>query len=133
MRILTVFFFFFFNDSATTEIYTLSLHDALPILCDMHCVTRWSRLDNAFEGVPVQLLLERAGVKSDAQYCLVSAEQGFTTNLPLADLDRSENLIALKWNGEWLPPGHRWPPRPPVPHPHLWESATSARGLTHRD
>src|SRR5438067_13053301 len=27
------FFFFFFNDTATTEIYTLSLHDALPILC----------------------------------------------------------------------------------------------------
>src|SRR5258706_258011 len=28
----TLFFFFFFNDTATTEIYTLSLHDALPIL-----------------------------------------------------------------------------------------------------
>src|SRR5256885_13259977 len=27
----TIFFFFFFNDTATTEIYTLSLHDALPI------------------------------------------------------------------------------------------------------
>src|SRR2546422_9122570 len=27
----SVFFFFFFNDTATTEIYTLSLHDALPI------------------------------------------------------------------------------------------------------
>src|SRR2546430_10579353 len=31
MRLLTIFFFFFFNDTATTEIYTLSLHDALPI------------------------------------------------------------------------------------------------------
>src|SRR3712207_9351900 len=30
-----VFFFFFFNDTATTEIYTLSLHDALPILKGM--------------------------------------------------------------------------------------------------
>src|SRR5256885_12265696 len=29
----TFFFFFFFNDTATTEIYTLSLHDALPISC----------------------------------------------------------------------------------------------------
>jgi len=67
-------------------------------------VTRWSRLDNTFEGVAVQLLLERAGVKPDAQYCLVSAEQGFTTNLPLTDLDRPDNLIALKWSGEWLTP-----------------------------
>src|SRR3989442_13534515 len=30
----TLFFFFFFNDTATTEIYTLSLHDALPICGD---------------------------------------------------------------------------------------------------
>src|SRR6266496_4651859 len=30
-RVYTLFFFFFFNDTATTEIYTLSLHDALPI------------------------------------------------------------------------------------------------------
>src|SRR5437016_13629249 len=56
---------------------------ALPrktVMCDMHCVTRWSRLDNAFDGVPVRLVLERAGVKPGARYCLVSAEQGFTTN-----------------------------------------------------
>src|SRR5256885_8327544 len=31
MRVYRIFFFFFFNDTATTEIYTLSLHDALPI------------------------------------------------------------------------------------------------------
>src|SRR2546425_6417072 len=30
---MSIFFFFFFNDTATTEIYTLSLHDALPICC----------------------------------------------------------------------------------------------------
>jgi len=74
---------------------------ALPrtsVHCDMHCVTRWSRLDNTFEGVAVQVLLGRAGVLATARHCLVSAEQGFTTNLPLADLDRPENLIALKWN-----------------------------------
>src|SRR2546425_13339567 len=32
-RLYSFFFFFFFNDTATTEIYTLSLHDALPISC----------------------------------------------------------------------------------------------------
>src|SRR5438094_5299464 len=31
VALLVSFFFFFFNDTATTEIYTLSLHDALPI------------------------------------------------------------------------------------------------------
>jgi len=106
---------------------------ALPrktVMCDMHCVTRWSRLDNAFEGVPVQLLLERAGVKSEAQYCLVSAEQGFTTNLPLADLDRPDNLIALEWNGESLAPEHGWPARLLVPHLYLWKSAKWVRSFT---
>src|SRR5256885_14047504 len=39
------FFFFFFNDTATTEIYTLSLHDALPICSGTRCPPpgwRWS-------------------------------------------------------------------------------------------
>ena len=106
---------------------------ALPrktVMCDMHCVTRWSRLDNAFAGVPVQLLLERARVKPAARYCLVAAEQGFTTNLPLADLDRPENLIALTWNREPLAPEHGWPARLLVPHLYLWKSAKWVRGFT---
>ena len=105
---------------------------ALPrrtVQCDMHCVTRWSRLDNTFEGVPVQQLLERAGVQPQAAYCLVLAEQGFTTNLPLADLDRPDNLIALKWNGESLMPEHGWPARLLVPHLYLWKSAKWVRGF----
>ena len=106
---------------------------ALPrktVMCDMHCVTRWSRLDNTFAGVPVQLLLERAGVTPAAKYCLVSAEQGFTTNLPLADLDRPDNLIALEWSGEPLTPEHGWPARLLVPHLYLWKSAKWVRGFT---
>jgi DMSO/TMAO reductase YedYZ molybdopterin-dependent catalytic subunit len=99
------------------------------VVCDMHCVTTWSRLDNTFEGVPVRLLLERGGVKPEAKFCLVFAEQGFTTNLPLSDLDREDNLIALKWSGEWLTPEHGWPARLLVPHLYLWKSAKWVRGL----
>ncbi|MDP3909455.1 MAG: sulfite oxidase-like oxidoreductase [Gemmatimonadales bacterium] len=99
------------------------------ITCDMHCVTTWSRLDNEFEGVPVQDLLRRAGVQREAAYCLVVAEQGFTTNLPLSDLDRPDNLIALKWGGEWLTPEHGWPARLLVPHLYLWKSAKWVRGF----
>jgi DMSO/TMAO reductase YedYZ molybdopterin-dependent catalytic subunit len=100
------------------------------VRCDIHCVTRWSRLDNTFEGVAVQLLLGRAGVLATARHCLVAAEQGFTTNLPLADLDRPENLIALKWNDEWLTPEHGWPARLLVPHLYFWKSAKWVRGFT---
>jgi DMSO/TMAO reductase YedYZ molybdopterin-dependent catalytic subunit len=97
--------------------------------CDIHCVTRWSRYDNVFEGVPVQLLLQRARVKPEARYALVHAEQGFTTNLPLDDLDRPENLLALSHDGEPLTPEHGGPVRLLVPHLYLWKSAKWVRGI----
>jgi DMSO/TMAO reductase YedYZ molybdopterin-dependent catalytic subunit len=99
------------------------------VVCDIHCVTTWSRLDNTFEGVAVRLLLERAGVQPAAHYCLVFAEQGFTTNLPFSDLDRPDNLIALKWGGEWLTPEHGGPARLLVPHLYFWKSAKWVRGF----
>jgi DMSO/TMAO reductase YedYZ molybdopterin-dependent catalytic subunit len=98
--------------------------------CDIHCVTTWSRFDNSFGGVAVQSLLQRAGVRPEARYCLVSAEQEFTTNLPLADLDRPENLVALAHDGEPLTPEHGWPARLLVPHLYFWKSAKWVRGLT---
>jgi DMSO/TMAO reductase YedYZ molybdopterin-dependent catalytic subunit len=122
-------------DGLVEQPLTLSYDEllALPrttVRCDIHCVTTWSRFDNGFEGVAVQLLLGRAKVKPGAQYCLVSAEQGFTTNLSLADLDRPENLVAFKHDGEWLTPEHGWPARLLVPHLYLWKSAKWVRGLT---
>ena len=98
-------------------------------LCDIHCVTRWSRLDNRFEGVSIAALLDRAGVQTDAKYALVYAEQGFTTNLPLADLDRPENLLAWRHNGADLSPDHGWPLRLVVPHLYFWKSAKWVRGI----
>ncbi len=97
--------------------------------CDIHCVTRWSRYDNVFGGVPVQLLLQRAQVKPQARYALVHAEQGYTTNLPLDDLDRPENLLALSHDGEPLTPEHGGPVRLLVPHLYLWKSAKWIRGI----
>ncbi len=106
---------------------------ALPrttVRCDIHCVTTWSRFDNTFEGVAVQRLLERATVKPAARFCLVSAEQGFTTNISLTDLDRPENMVAFKHDGEWLTPEHGGPARLLVPHLYFWKSAKWVRGFT---
>src|SRR5215475_15720659 len=47
MVLFAFFCFFFFNDTATTEIYTLSLHDALPILRPSHPSLRWGRWDQS--------------------------------------------------------------------------------------
>src|SRR3989442_3181071 len=76
---------------------------ALPrktVVCDIHCVTTWSRLDNTFEGLAVQLLVEPARVKPAARLCCVDPEQGYTTNLPLSHLHRPENPNAPKCDSE---------------------------------
>jgi DMSO/TMAO reductase YedYZ molybdopterin-dependent catalytic subunit len=106
--------------------------NALPkreVACDIHCVTRWSRYDNAFEGVAVSRLLAVARPLAVARFVLVHAEQGFTTNLPLADLERPANLLATTHGGEPLPPEHGGPVRLLVPHLYFWKSAKWVRGF----
>ena len=70
---------------------------ALPrkkVHADIHCVTRWSRLDADFEGVAIQTILERARLKSTARFVIAHAEQGYTANLPLSVLDDDDVLLA---------------------------------------
>lgn len=99
------------------------------VTCDLHCVTHWSRLDNVFEGVPLQPLLERARLKPEARFVLVHADPEYTTNLPLADLLAPGNLLALRYNGEPLMPEHGGPVRLLVPHLYLWKSAKWVTGF----
>ena len=106
--------------------------EALPrreVACDMHCVTRWTRFDNLFEGVPLAPIVERAGLKPNAKFVLVHAEQGFTTNLPLDDFLQPGNLLAVKHNGSPLTPEHGGPVRLLVPHLYLWKSAKWITGF----
>ena len=98
-------------------------------VCDIHCVTRWSRYDNVFGGIPVRSIVQRAKVKPEARFVLVHAEQGYTTNVPLPDLDRPANLLALTHNGSDLDPEHGGPARLLIPHLYLWKSAKWVRGF----
>jgi DMSO/TMAO reductase YedYZ molybdopterin-dependent catalytic subunit len=105
---------------------------ALPrreVLCDMHCVTQWSRLDNVFEGIPLDPILERARVRPEAKYVMMHGAQDYTTNLPLDDLTRPGNILALKYGGEDLTPEHGGPVRLLVPHLYLWKSAKWVTGF----
>ena len=112
--------------------FTLAEIQAMPCQvtrCDIHCVTRWSRLDNDFEGVSVQHLLQLAQPLPQATHVMVFAEQGFTTNLPLSDLDRPENVLAWKHDGVDLTEDHGFPMRLVVPHLYFWKSAKWVRGF----
>ena len=69
---------------------------------DFHCVTRWSRFDNDWQGVAFQEVLKLVKLKPEAKYVLVHAEQGFTANVPLIDLDREDVLFATHHDGQPL-------------------------------
>lgn len=99
------------------------------IHCDIHCVTRWSRLDNTFEGVLVTDLLERVQIDPKAKFVMVHAENRFTTNLPLDDLLQPNVLLADTHDGVALTPEHGWPLRLVVPHLYFWKSAKWVRGF----
>jgi len=99
---------------------------------DIHCVTRWSRLDMDFEGVPIQHILERARPKPSARFVVEHAEQGYTTNLPLDLLDDNDVLLADVADGEPLSPEHGYPLRLVVPKRYFWKSAKWIRGLQFR-
>jgi DMSO/TMAO reductase YedYZ molybdopterin-dependent catalytic subunit len=96
---------------------------------DIHCVTRWSRLDMDFEGVPIQHVLERAKLKPGAHFVLAHSEQGYTANLPLSVLDDDDVLLADIADGQPLEPDHGYPLRLVVPKRYFWKSAKWIRGL----
>ena len=110
-----------------------SLLPRVKSVSDFHCVTRWSRFDNDWEGVAFREVLERLKLKAGARYVLVHAEQGFTANVPLADLDREEVLLATHHDGQPLSPDHGYPLRLIVPHLYAWKSVKWVRGIEFLD
>jgi DMSO/TMAO reductase YedYZ molybdopterin-dependent catalytic subunit len=116
--------------------WTLEELAALPrvdVRCDIHCVTRWSKFDNVFSGIPLREILARVKPQPAAKFVIVHAEAGFTTNVPLADLDRDDVLLATHHNGQPLTPDHGAPMRLVVPHLYFWKSAKWLRGFEFTD
>ncbi len=95
---------------------------------DIHCVTRWSKLDTTWEGVSVDTLLE--GVETTAGYAVAYCDGGYTTNVPLADLRGGKAWVVWSYDGKPLEPQHGGPARLLVPHLYFWKSAKWVRGLT---
>jgi DMSO/TMAO reductase YedYZ molybdopterin-dependent catalytic subunit len=100
---------------------------------DFHCVTRWSRFDNQWEGVAFRDVMKLVKLKPAANHVLVHAEQGFTANVPLADLDRPNVLFATHHDGQPLEPEHGYPLRLVVPHLYAWKSVKWVRGIEFLD
>jgi DMSO/TMAO reductase YedYZ molybdopterin-dependent catalytic subunit len=113
---------------------TLSWDDllALPqtdVTLDIHCVTKWSKLDTTWRGVRVRDLLEHVGIGGAATHLIAHAEHGYTANAPLGDVLLDEAIVAHTYEGEPLAPEHGHPARLIVPRLYFWKSAKWLRGL----
>ena len=98
------------------------------ITVDIHCVTKWSKLDSHWRGVSLDTILD--GVDTTAEYMLASSDGGYTTNLPLEDLLGGKAWVAFEFDGSPLAPEHGGPARLLVPHLYFWKSAKWVRRLT---
>jgi DMSO/TMAO reductase YedYZ molybdopterin-dependent catalytic subunit len=112
----------------------------ITLTMDIHCVTRWSKLDTTWEGVSVQELIKQGLIrlKPGAKYVLQHAEYGFTVNLPLDVILADNFLLATHFNGQPLTPEHGSPLRGVVGNipsredlmtPYFWKGAKWLRGL----
>jgi DMSO/TMAO reductase YedYZ molybdopterin-dependent catalytic subunit len=111
-----------------TEFRALPAQD---VTVDIHCVTKWSKLDTAWQGVSVDTLLELAG--HDGPFAMAHCDGGYTTNLPVPDLTGGKAWVAYAYDGQPLAPEHGGPARLLVPHLYFWKSAKWVRSLELRD
>ena len=94
---------------------------------DIHCVTKWSKLDTMWRGVSLDTLLDN--VQTSAKHVIQYSDGGYTTNVPLEDVTGGKAWIAYEYGGEPLEAEHGGPARMVVPHLYFWKSAKWIRGL----
>lgn len=101
------------------------------VTADIHCVTKWSKLDTVWTGISVDVLLE--GINLEIQptigYLIAYCDGGYTTNLPLADVRGGKAWIVYEYDGKPLAPKHGGPVRLLVPHLYFWKSAKWVRSF----
>jgi DMSO/TMAO reductase YedYZ molybdopterin-dependent catalytic subunit len=118
------------NESGDRQTWTWPEFLALPaedVTVDIHCVTKWSKLGTTWRGVSLDTLL--ADTDTAAEYAMVHAYGGYTTNLPLEDMLDGKAWIAYRYDGEDLEREHGGPARMLVPHLYFWKSAKWVSGL----
>ncbi len=96
---------------------------------DIHCVTRWSKLDTTWTGIPWRKFLRHIDVRPEATHVLVHCEHGYTTNIGLDVLDDDDTMLAYLYEGKPLTPEHGYPMRLLVPKKYFWKSAKWIRGF----
>ncbi len=98
-------------------------------VCDIHCVTQWSRYDNRWKGVAARTLVELAAPKPDARHVIFHAHDGYTTNVRLDQFDQPDVFLVHEWEGRPIERQHGGPIRVLIPRLYLWKSAKWVRRI----
>jgi len=102
---------------------------AQQFVVDIHCVTKWTKLDTRWEGVSVDTLFEHVELDRKAMVVTAFSDGGYTTNIPLPEIINGQAFVAYTYDGRPLAPEHGGPARLVVPHLYFWKSAKWVRGL----
>jgi DMSO/TMAO reductase YedYZ molybdopterin-dependent catalytic subunit len=102
---------------------------AQSFVVDIHCVTKWSKLDTRWRGVSVDILFEQVELDPKAMYVIAFSDGGYTTNMPLVEIINGQAFVAYQYDGRPLPAEHGGPARLVVPRLYFWKSAKWVRGL----
>ncbi len=97
---------------------------------DIHCVTKWSKLDTVWEGVSVDTLFELVEIDPNAHFVMAFCDGGYNTNMPLREVVGGKAFVGFRYDGAPLAPEHGGPARLVVPALYFWKSAKWVRGLT---
>ncbi|HEX4904528.1 MAG TPA: sulfite oxidase-like oxidoreductase [Acidimicrobiales bacterium] len=117
------------EQSVTLSWDDLLAQPSVELTFDIHCVTKWSKLDTTWTGVKMTHLLSLARPLPSATHLLSHAEYGYTANTPLADATVDNAIVAYRYDGEPLAPEHGYPVRLIIPHLYFWKSTKWLRGL----
>jgi DMSO/TMAO reductase YedYZ molybdopterin-dependent catalytic subunit len=115
----------------TPASWTWDEFQALPhetVTRDIHCVTKWTKLDTTWSGVPLDSLLD--GVEAGGDFVTIWSDGGYTTNLAIADITGGKAWVVDSFSEAALEPEHGGPARLLVPDLYFWKSAKWVRGLT---
>jgi DMSO/TMAO reductase YedYZ molybdopterin-dependent catalytic subunit len=99
------------------------------VTADMHCVTKFTLVENVWSGVPVAAVLDLAPPAQDATHALIWAEYGYSSNVRIEDLRRDGVILATGRNGEQLTPQHGYPLRLVIPHLYAWKGPKWVRAI----
>ena len=103
------------------------------VVKDIHCVTRWSKFDTKWRGIPVDEIMKIVRPKPNAKFIIAYSYDGYSTNLPVEDVMNEKAMIATEYDGKDITSEHGGPARLLVPHLYFWKSAKWVKAIEFTD